>query len=274
MFVETTVEAAQIASDIFQNRRKLVELSRKIWQFITEGKLNLLVFGPSGVGKSTFGRVLAGEFNVDAHSRYVDSIDKETYKLPGGVLCDILIPPGQRERREYHWPDLYEMIRDGASTGVVNVGAYGYHSMMEDAFEQVDVYQEGMSRADFLEVYLETRRENELDILKQLKPRLIDAPGKLWMLTVVSKQDLWWADRQEVQDWYVDGPYGTVVREIEEERGPKYFQHEVASACFIIQVFVDGRGAVLATTTQGYDEPLKEVNLRRFKSRVCKLAGV
>jgi hypothetical protein len=59
----------------------------------------------------------------------------------------------------------------------------------------------------------------ELKTLRDMQTELERAPGKLQMLTVVLKQDLWWPRREEVRAWYEEGEYAKILEAIERTRG-------------------------------------------------------
>lgn len=272
MFIET-VEAVRLGAEIYENQGEWKRWVRQLWQKVSQGKLRLLVFGPAGVGKSTFGRFLVDEHDPGSDANYVASTGKETYALPGNVLCDVIVPPGQEDRQSYQWSDLFNMLRDGQSAGIVNVVSYGYHSMRDLRYTESPAFEEGMDKKEFLEAYLTRRREKELNVIRKLKTRIEDAEADPWMMTLVAKQDLWWEERSEVQKWYSEGPYGDVIREIKSERGERNFQHLLTSASFIIRNFVDGENNVLATKQGEYDEMHKLAHQQRLSKQVHELVN-
>jgi hypothetical protein len=264
-------EAFEIGTEIYRNRNLILQYSRKIWKLLTDGYLRLLVFGPGGTGKTTLGRVLEGDFDP-SRTEYEESLALENFSVPGDVFGTILVPPGQEVRQERHWPELYDLLRDGESGGIINVVAYGYHSVKEFDYENTKFFQEGMSKDDFLEAHLEGSRAREVDVIETLCPRLKDAPGDLWMITLVTKQDLWWDRRSEVEAWYREGPYDSVIRDIARSRGRQNFSHEYLSSSLVIHNLVDGKGETLASTVSGYGEPEKYAHLQRLEQAIVDFA--
>lgn len=264
--------ALEIGTKVYENRKYLARISQKIRTWLKRGYLRLLVFGAGGTGKSTLGRVLSDGFDPNVHTDYRESRSTDQFSWSDDVFGTMIIPPGQESRRDYHWPELYDFLSEGKSAGVIHVVSYGYHSIQTLPYRQVNPFQDGMSKDDFLNGYLQSRRQKEIDVLKTLQPHLMQAPGKIWMLTLITKQDLWWDQREDVRNWYRNEPYRSPIREIEKSRGEQNFQHEWASASLISQNFVDGEGTRLASTVAGYDEITKAANLKQLKTVISELA--
>ena len=267
MFIEA-VEAAKLGAHLYENRHKIVEITLRLWNLFTEGKKQILVFGPGGVGKSTMGRVLFQDFNPEIHADYTSSVTQESYSLPGGVACDLLVPRGQIDEIEFNWKDLYDRLREGGTVGIINVVAYGFHSIQSLSYTETPVYEDGMTEAEFVDGDTEKRRDRELRVIGELESRIDDAPGELQMITLGAKQDLWWERRHEVRAWYENGPYGEVIRRITTKRGKRHFNHTYLSASFILRNFVDGRGEVLHRHDAEYDEMHKLAHQTELKRQI------
>src|SRR5206468_2544567 len=97
----------------------------------------------------------------------------------------------------------------------------------------------------------------ELDALRDLLPHLEAAKAKVWMITLVTKQDLWWTDRREVAGYYEHGDYGKTITDLSNTRGKNYFRHFYYSASLISQNLTSGDGKAIAQTAGGYDHPLR-----------------
>ncbi len=199
MFVEAGLEAATFAWD---HRRSLGKVSRELFQAIREGRTRVLVFGASGAGKSTVGKLLGEKLtDEDLLRGYVSSRAVESYDLGKTVAGSVLVAPGQRLRR-HAADELRSMLTTGKVAGVMNVVAYGHHAFDPNtAFQEHRAFQPGMTKARFLTAYLKDSREEELRELEILVPAIVDCPRKLWFMTVVTKQDLWWDKRAEVRQY-------------------------------------------------------------------------
>lgn len=80
------------------------------------------------------------------------------------------------------------------------------------------------------------------------------------MLTLVTKQDLWWDRRGEVRGYYEQGQYNTHITDIARARGSQNFRHDYVSASLVISNFRTGNGEILAQTIGGYDEIIQAQN--------------
>lgn len=88
------------------------------------------------------------------------------------------------------------------------------------------------------------------------------------MLTLVSKQDLWWPQRQEVEKHYREGPYRTELQKLVELVNARQFRHETAFASLVINNFTSGidehHPERLCPNAEGYDHPLQIQSLRHL----------
>lgn len=125
------------------------------------------------------------------------SRDVETHKLRGQLLGRVKVAPGQERFKVTTWPDLYRDLVQGKSAGVINVVSWGYHSFNELSYKETSYYRDGMSRDEFLDAYITARRQIEIDTINELASRLVDARNKIWMITLVTKQDLWWKSERK-----------------------------------------------------------------------------
>ena len=115
-----------------------------------------------------------------------------------------------------------------------------------------------------MRAYLEDRRVDELGILRQLGPHLLANRERLWMLSLVAKQDLWWAKRSKVEKHYKEGDYGIEVERIVKQLDRRQFRHEYLFASLVISNFVTGMKERLEANTEGYDQQLQVESLRRL----------
>ena len=202
----------------------------------------ILILGPAGVGKSTFGRILSGKF--DPPGTYDESLEVEKYTLTGARGVQVLVPPGQEIRREAFWSELLDGLSAGNFGGMILVQAYGYHNHelgTGTSYCDHPLYQGDLSK--FRQAFLEDRREEELRILREILPKVTPpATGKFWLLTLVTKQDLWWDDIALAKNFYTTGDYKAEVDKVEARHGNRNFRHEVALASLEISNFKTGQG--------------------------------
>lgn len=150
--------------------------------------------------------------------------------------------------------------------------AYGLHSFAERGYKETTYYQAGMTKSQFLRSYLDNRRERELEIIRGLKHRLLDAKKKIWMITLVTKQDLWWQDRVDVRDFYTQGEYNTHIVGVTNARGAQNFTHEYLSASLVMRNLGTDKGELLVPTTGGYDQSIQYANLSKLLEPIVEFA--
>jgi GTPase SAR1 family protein len=228
---------------------------RRLQLRLTRGKLQIAIFGPGGVGKTTMCSFLAGQLDPLSPKTYKESVGCETFNL-GPLWGSLLVPPGQKRRRVYHWADLFDGMERGSVAGLMNVVSWGYQSLAESDPQGDEPFR--------LDRYLASKREEELQIIDDLVPRLRDAKRRIWMVTVVTKQDLWWNERHAVRSHYMDGEYDKRIRSVLRERGERNFRHEYVSVAPLMLNFCSADGKTLAPTTGGYDDNTKSAHQRHL----------
>jgi hypothetical protein len=131
--------------------------------------------------------------------------------------------PGQIHHKERR----LAAIRDAMArpiAGVINVTAYGYH---EGKTEKKHALDDGKARQS----YLAAKRQQEIDALKEWLPLLGSRDTAGWLITAVTKADLWWPERETVLEHYSNGDYG---REL---AGAKELRPVVLEYCSVFQPY-------------------------------------
>jgi len=262
MFVET-VGVVGSGLTIYNNRSLLARLFKELRLLITMQK-KMVVFGCGGTGKTTFEKYLLGGLNKVGEYQESFNLVQSKAKIDGEIPCSVFVPPGQERRRPQTWPALFKMISSGNVDIIINVCSYGYHSTGLDyaRFLEKQGIVDGES---VISKYSEKQRQEELSALLYLAPHLKVSKNPIHMLTLVTKQDLWWPVREDVMDFYKKKEYGLAISSIEAALGKNNFSHHFSSVSFVRQNLATQEDQrLIAPVSAGYDDQLQHANLAEF----------
>ena len=235
---------AKLGLALWENVPYLKNAIRNVRRRLHDGKTVIAVFGPGGVGKTTLGTILADDFSPEKLAQnYVDTPDTETVWLKTNDAQSLLIAPGQRDRIAVHWPAIQTALTKANERIVINVVAWGYHTP----------HQDRLISSSSIPQFVAEARDEELKIITELADFLTRATGSLKMLTLVTKQDLWWNDRDAVKAHYESKEYAAQIARFTEAKGTQNFTHEYAYVSLMSRNLKSGKDEVLISTTQGYD---------------------
>lgn len=214
------------------------------------------ILGPSGVGKSMLARVLSGDVNalLDPPPYYDPSLSVETVPLLGETGIELTVFPGEPYRFEREFGKFTADLVKGAFRGVILVVDYGYHAIKSARVRDHVLYEKG-KRKEFLPKLLTAHRQEELDLLKKLVPSLMKVAGKLWVLVVVLKQDLWETDQARVEDFYAgQGEWSLLLNDVRKVMDAKTFSLHTTYSCLHIQNYTTSNGReTIKKNVAGYD---------------------
>ena len=229
-----------IATATDPHKRKLAaNLWKTIRRRLRGGKVGIGIFGAGGVGKTTLGTFLDEKFDPLALAKpYKSSPDTETYYLKSNDAQSLFVAPGQDRRRQYRYT-LIDQLSRYKRVVLINVVAYGYHATEEPVSDY----------AQYLSVHRELEQSEWEELLASLKTFQVP----LIVVTLVTKQDLWWDKQEEVKNHYESGIYTKTLTELQSIKGQQYFSHEFLYTALTIQNLKDSTDKPLALTVAGYD---------------------
>jgi len=264
------VEGVFTAAKIYDERKTIAQKTRRWLRKLLSGTSRVGVLGAGGTGKTTLGLFLQGKLDADdAAAAYDETLDIERVQVAGDIPALLTVAPGQATRRPYTWPEIYRELASGRSSRIVNVVAWGHHSTMLELTAH-RVYSPEQTEDEFRLAYLEDSRQMEILAIQELAPHLIATPGRLKMITLVTKQDLWWHQRQAAKRFYENGAYEQVITTIRSQMG-RNFRHEYLSCALLEQNLRTADDFMIAPTAQGYDDACRVANLSRVASALERM---
>lgn len=230
----------------------------------TEAPRKVVILGPGGVGKSTLAQFLAGFADDGPTGEYHESTSVERYPLNDDKSVQIVVLPGQPHRMAATWTDVLEELRAGAYRGVILQQAYGHHAIGDFSYKNHTLFKASKNLKDFLSKYVAHQLVEEERVLNIISAEIRKCAHPIWLLTLVTKQDLWWDERDTVENYYTSGKYSEILRECLGSKEPHHFRHETAFVSLVIRNLMTGREELLKHTAAGYDQPTQVASIERL----------
>ncbi|MGL4553665.1 MAG: hypothetical protein ACRC33_21085 [Gemmataceae bacterium] len=229
---------------LFEVGRHLMEALERWWKGVKEKRHRVAVLGIAGGGKTTLAAILTGG-KADLH--YRESIGVDRHQLGGESPYLLLVGPGQDARRA-KWDEVIDEVKEGETLGLIHVVSYG-HQTVNYPLEKHGLYKAGMTEKRFFTAYAKHQKDEEIKALEAVTGGLKAYPRKVWMMTLVTKEDLWAGKRDEVRRHYEEGTYAETVRRLGEALGAGRFHHEFVYASLVILNLKDSAANLRACTT-------------------------
>lgn len=259
----------------FLNIQSIAEQLKNIGKSLRRDKINIAIVGPGGVGKTILGCLLSlsGENDLKELTEYNQSrdLEREDFKSEN-YSCALIIAPGQKLYKGMgDWNKIYEAIENDQIQGLFNLVSYGYHAPYStkgvDEYEKFEKILNNSTKPlndKKIKKFLEHNREQEIKNIQSLMHKISRAK-KLWMITLVTKEDLWWDKRLDVHKFYKQGEYNNYIEQIKTLMGSEKFVHEYESVCLVINNLVTGdEQKNLRNTSPGYTSNMREKSMQRL----------
>lgn len=276
MFVEALggVVVDKAASAVFENRNYIATWGKDFYNRIAKGQNLVVFFGAGGTGKTTTGQVISGELDLSEFKGEYDlSTEVEKKGIKDRYFINVQIPPGQKIYRDAIWSNLIrEIIKSKRVPIIVNVVCWGMHSPAHTELSSIPEFSDGVNEQT-VNKFMERNRRDELEALKDIAKHssLFKTPIK--MLTLVTKQDLWWNEREAVKEFYEEptGEYQAIIAEMRKSIGSNNFTYETWSVSYghINQTTADGHK--IFATAAGYDDVTQITHLKRLEQKMDAL---
>ncbi len=182
---------------------ELVKLAKKQgWQDrllnVFRKQHKILLLGSTGVGKTNMLQSLTELVPVA-----IDYLSRTEFarKHHGKISRQPFIfidTPGQVLHRSRRGEEIRNAMKDGID-GVINVVCYGYHEYRQAPGKAI---KKGNK---VRKTYLEQHRQIEINVLNEWTYLLGDRTVTNWLITVITKADLWWNQKDEVFQHYEHG---------------------------------------------------------------------
>jgi hypothetical protein len=192
------IGGAKVAVDIYKLAKELgwLDKLRTFWK----KKKRIVVLGSTGVGKTEFIESLKKLIpDLIANTARTEFSKKTTLALTEGIIIEVEDTPGQRGHESRRRRSIQDAVR--RADGVINVVAYGYHEY--DIASSQALTKAGEAK----ETFLRAHRQIEIEQVQEWNRTLSFGVKNPWLITLVSKGDLWWEERQTVKQHYSEGGY-------------------------------------------------------------------
>lgn len=196
--------AATVGIETLKHIKKFGYLRKALVKYIP--KHDVLVIGSTGTGKTNLVDKL-GQVQPSAIDRFLrTNRSKEyVYKIDGKHFKFIDIPGQDMSESE-----RLETIREYLPKveGILHVVSYGYHEGSNISIKDVIIDENNPNQT-----FLENHRKEEINDIIELSKYYGEDSKATWLITVISKADLWWNKREEVVNYYSSGEYDKAIKD-------------------------------------------------------------
>lgn len=276
------MDSSKIAADVavksiqitYKHRNQIITALKAGLTRLKDGKVTVAIFGPGGVGKSTTQTLLCdGLEKAEKHMAYFPTLDAKKRKAKDNWTISIWDTPGQEDFRDVAWADAFTGIEGSRRCILINIVSYGYNSTGALPYSDLRAASSKKTKSEVVRNYLRLERKKEIQLLLELCEQIKDIKCKVHLLTIVNKQDLWWANRSQVFNYYSTGPYAKALSGISSARPKILFSRSLKEVSLCPVNLKTSDGEVLAETCQGYDASTREFYLTHLLNELKQIVG-
>lgn len=283
MVAEFFVERA--FTEVTENHDKYMDYLKDLINRVRYGAKEVFIFGTFGTGKTTLSDLLEGTVEIGkVTGEYIPSPTEELSVLAERRFSKVLTMPGQENRRSKSWGKAINQIKNAQNALIIDVVCFGYQSTAATSLESIPTLANGVT-PESLSKYLGERRQEEIASVKYLVDSLGYIDNEVDFVTLVTKQDLWWNDRDQVKKHYSktseqkpsretpakETTYADQIKLLRDEVGNTKFSHTLLSSSLANVNMQTSDNKLVVPTTGGYDAKLMYGNFANMLGALRQL---
>jgi hypothetical protein len=254
---EDALAALQFLSKIDARKaRNFLAESHDVWK---HGRPTFLLFGPGGNGKSTL-KLFLETFSLEGLPLDYDLsvLAEKGGSIRGRWWSEVKAFPGQKQylEGELEKDVILKSIRDLRRPIIFLCMSYGYRSVdpQNNLSRNAPQGKEG--------------REEEIEYAKSVLTKIPNFGFKNFTIfTVIMKQDLWWDERNEVEEFYERSRYNDVIEEFGRNRRVTH----ILSPVSLMRVNLrDKHRNIIKCHSSQYDDDLRKGYLALFIKKILE----
>lgn len=192
----------------------------------------ILVLGSTGVGKTSFIKSLEALIPPTIHAMTrTEFVQHNSLKINDKPF-DFVDTPGQIGHKELRMDAIRNVIKKPID-GVINIVCYGYH---EHKTGKCEAFNGNYVKESYLKQHLELEVNHVGEWIGLIGDKHM--VGRL--ITIISKADLWWDQKEDVTKYYLSGDYAKIVGHA------KSVDHALKEYCSVFHRFYD-KGSISST---------------------------
>lgn len=178
---------------------------------IMRKRINVLVYGDSGVGKTQFLLTITCNESYNAPVR-THQLQHYDLVLRSGRRVRFIDTPGHATNKIVREEALVDLTK-GDIDGIINLVDYGYQDGEQIQKIHDKVFQAGSSTVK--PEYLRENKKLEIERTKEFVSRINSKSKVKWFITLINKADVWNEERDSVIKYYTEGEFHAAMENLE-----------------------------------------------------------